>query len=55
MPLVTLDAAGTGRVELRIDLERLDSDAPLRLTAEILGHRVESAVDAGAASVDARG
>jgi beta-mannosidase len=47
-PLVTLDTAGTGRVELRIDLERLDFDAPLRLTAEILGHRTESAVDAGA-------
>ena len=28
-PLVTVDAAGTGRVELRIDLERLDPTAPL--------------------------
>jgi beta-mannosidase len=51
MPLVTLDTAGTGGVELRIDLERLDLDAPLRLTAEILRHRIESGVDAGAASV----
>jgi beta-mannosidase len=51
MPLVTLDIAGTGRVELRIDLERLDFDAPLRLTAEILGHRAESAVEAGAEGV----
>ncbi len=50
MPFVTLDTAGTGRVELRVDLERL-ADGPLTLTAEILGHRVESAVNAGAASV----
>jgi beta-mannosidase len=47
MPVVTLDAAGTGRVELRIDLERLDSEAPLTLACEILGQRVESTVDAG--------
>lgn len=47
MPLVTLDAAGTGRVELRIDLEHLDSEAPLTLACEILGQRVESRVDAG--------
>ena len=45
VPLVTLDDAGNGRVELRIELERLDSAAPLTLTAEILGHRVASAVD----------
>ena len=50
MPLVTLDASGTGRVELRIDLERL-ADARLTLTAEILGHQVHSAVEAGAESV----
>ena len=50
MPLVTLDTAGTGRVELRIDLERLDSEAPLTVTAEILGHRIEGVVDAGATS-----
>ena len=48
IPLVTLDTAGTGRVELRIDLERLDSEAPLTVTAEILGHRAEGVVDAGA-------
>ena len=47
-PIVTLDAAGTGRVELRIDLERLDPNAPLTITADILGHRVERPVDAGA-------
>ena len=41
MPVVTLDATGAGRVELRIDLERLNSDQPLRLIAEILGQRVE--------------
>ena len=45
VPLVTLDDGGNGRVELRIELERLDSEAPLTLTAEILGHRVSSAVD----------
>jgi beta-mannosidase len=47
-PAVTLDAAGTGRVELWIDLERLDPNASLTVTAEILGHRVESPVEAGA-------
>jgi beta-mannosidase len=47
-PVVTLDAAGTGRVELWIDLERLDPDASLTVTADILGHRVESPVDASA-------
>jgi beta-mannosidase len=47
-PIVTLDAAGTGRVELRIDLERLDPNASLTITADILGHRVERPVDAGA-------
>jgi beta-mannosidase len=51
MPLVTLDTAGTGRVELRIDLERADSEAPLTLAAEILGQRVEHTVDAGATVV----
>ncbi len=50
VPLVTLDDARTGRVELRIDLERLDPQRPLWLAAEILGHRVETAVEAGAAS-----
>jgi beta-mannosidase len=47
VPLVTLDHAGSGRVELRIDLERLDMEAPLRLVAEVLGHRIDSTVDAG--------
>jgi beta-mannosidase len=48
-PLVTVDAAGTGRVELRIDLERSDPQAPLTLAAEVLGQRVESTVGAGVA------
>lgn len=48
LPLVTIDPAGVGRVELRIDLERLDAEAPLTLAAEILGHRAESIVNAGA-------
>jgi beta-mannosidase len=50
MPVVTVDTTGTGRVEVRIDLERLDSDASLTVAAEILGQRAESAVDAGARS-----
>ena len=50
VPLVTLDGTGAGRVELRIDLEGLDAQAPLRLAAEILGHRVETPAPAGAAS-----
>jgi beta-mannosidase len=48
VPLVTLDSTGTGRVELRIQLERLDSKAPLTLAVEILGQRAERYVDAGA-------
>jgi beta-mannosidase len=47
-PLITLDAAGTGRVELWIELERLDPDASLTLTADILGRHYESSVDVGA-------
>jgi len=50
MPLITVDDAGNGRIELRIDLERLDSGAALTVTADILGHRVATAVAAGAAS-----
>jgi beta-mannosidase len=49
-PIVTLDPAGTGRVGLGIELERLDLEAPLTLTAEILGQRAEYAVDAGETS-----
>ena len=45
VPLVRIDDGGNGRVELRIELERLDSEAPLTLTAEILGQRVAGAVD----------
>jgi beta-mannosidase len=48
-PLITIDGVGTGRVELRIDLERLDPHAPLTLVAEVLGQRVESTVEAGVA------
>ncbi len=47
-PVITLDPAGTGRVELSIELERLDRDASLTLTADILGRHVESSVDVGA-------
>ncbi len=48
MPVVTLDTDGTGRVEVRIDIVRLDPEAPLTVSAEILGQRAEIAVDAGA-------
>ena len=48
LPLVTIDPAGVGRVELRIDLERLDAEAPLTLAVEVLGHRAETTVDAAA-------
>ena len=44
-PLVTVDAAGTGRVELRIDLEFAGAAQPVTLAAEILGHRAEVTVD----------
>jgi beta-mannosidase len=46
MPVVTVDTSGTGRVEVGIELERIDSGAPLTVTAEILGHRAESTVAA---------
>jgi beta-mannosidase len=49
-PLVTIDHAGTGRVELRIDLQRADEREPVTLTAEILGRRAETTVDAGASA-----
>ena len=47
-PVITVDAAGTGRVELWIELERLEPDASLTLTADILGRHFESSVDVGA-------
>ena len=50
VPLITVDKAGTGRVELRIDLERLDASASLTLTAGILGQIVETQMAPGAAS-----
>jgi beta-mannosidase len=46
-PLVTLDAAGTGRVQLQVDLERLDAQASLTLIATVLGRRVASTVETG--------
>jgi beta-mannosidase len=45
VPLITLDSTGTGRVELRIGLERLDPEASLTLTAEILGQRANISLD----------
>ena len=50
MPLVTVDKGGNGRVELRIDLERLDSDTPLTVTAEILGQQAVIELEPGATS-----
>jgi beta-mannosidase len=46
VPLVTLDSAGTGRIELRIELERLDSDTPVMVVVEVLGRRTESTMAA---------
>ncbi|MFL6044708.1 MAG: glycoside hydrolase family 2 protein [Propionibacteriaceae bacterium] len=45
VPLITLDSTGTGRVELRIGLERLDSKASVTLAADILGQRAEISLD----------
>ena len=50
VPMVTLDGSGTGRIELRIALERLDREAALRLIAEVGGQRAESNVDARTSS-----
>jgi beta-mannosidase len=50
VPLVTLDSTGTGRVELRIELERLDSETQLTLSADILGQRAEATLNPGATS-----
>jgi beta-mannosidase len=50
-PLVTIDAAGTGRVELRIDLERMESPRSVVLAAEVLGHRAETTVDGSSAVI----
>jgi len=50
VPLTTLDNTGTGRVQLRIELERIDSEAQLTLTADILGQRAEATLDAGAST-----
>jgi beta-mannosidase len=48
-PLVTVED-GTGRVEVRVDLERTrqGADAPLTVTAEVAGERAEAAVEPGA-------
>lgn len=48
VPLITVDNAGNGRVELRIELERLNAEAQLILAADLLGQHAESRVDAGA-------
>lgn len=48
-PLVTVDGAGTGRVEVHVDVERsgLDDAGPLTVTAEVLGARAAATVPAG--------
>jgi beta-mannosidase len=50
VPLVTLGADGTGRVELRVELERAAPTEELVLAAEILGQRAEARVDDGAST-----
>ena len=50
-PLVTIDAAGTGRVELRVRLERLDAGQPLTLAAQVLGQRAETIADGDTATL----
>ena len=45
--LITLDSTGTGRVELRVELQRVDPEASLTLAADILGQRTEISLDAG--------
>jgi beta-mannosidase len=51
-PLVTVAPDGSGRVEVHADVERAGTGAGtgLVLTAEVAGHRVETAVPAGADS-----
>jgi beta-mannosidase len=49
-PLITVDDAGTGRVELHVELERLDTDTPLTLRADVLDHAAEATVEPGASS-----
>jgi len=46
-PLVSVDADGTGHVELHVDLERIEPDRPLTLVAEVLGREARVEVPAG--------
>ena len=50
-PLVTVDAHGTGHVELRIDLERTGSWGGLTLAADVLGAHAELDVAGSATGV----
>jgi beta-mannosidase len=49
-PLITVDDSGTGRVELHVELERLDPDTPLTLRAVVLDQVAELTVQPGARS-----
>jgi beta-mannosidase len=49
-PLVTVGDRGTGRVELHVELERLDTETPLTLHADVLGHAVHATVEPGTSS-----
>ncbi|MFD6097337.1 glycoside hydrolase family 2 protein [Nocardiopsis flavescens] len=49
-PLVTVDADGTGRVEVHADLERAGDGTPLVLTAAVAGRTATATLAAGASS-----
>jgi beta-mannosidase len=47
-PLITVDDAGTGRIELHVEVERLDTETRLTLRADVLDRAVEATVEPGA-------
>ena len=49
-PLVTVDDTGIGRVELQVELDRLDTETPLTLRADVLDHAADVTVAPGANS-----
>jgi beta-mannosidase len=49
-PLVSVDAEGTGHVELHVDLERVEPDAPLTLAGVVLGQEARVEVPGGESS-----
>ncbi|HEV2930576.1 MAG TPA: hypothetical protein VGW74_17975, partial [Propionibacteriaceae bacterium] len=49
-PLLTVDDTGTGHAQLHVEFERLGTETPLTLRADVLDHAVEVTVAAGATS-----